>query len=1174
MVESHVVYNVFDRCVSVNRLGESIVVDLRAGVVTGSNDYVSVVVPPRANNNAKCNSQAVLKFDFSGPFKTARFALDYDEPPRLWTFDISDSSTGDGFGGDDGSTSNMAETQVFNRQLRVYSNGLPGYMAATINGGLLMKIVDDVVDAGLRLIVEVSDQKIDWNNQNSKKGFIVSKYLYTLKGQMPSYGIPDYDIYAGLNRVPFGNYRNGSGLCKATITLIPDTDIDECELATHDCHVQAVCRNTPKSFRCSCLNGYHGNGRVCSDIDECQVNNGGCVHTCRNTDGSFQCVCKNGFQLHTNERNCIDKDECTSGEHGCQFECVNTIGSYNCLCPANYYLNEDGQTCSLDAGCKNPNLGCAHFCVDTPSGDSICRCRYGFQLSSNRKDCIPTCNNGNGGCQHICTDMAIGPICTCVDKYNLHTDRKTCIGKETCGINNGGCDRVCRDTTTGVKCSCPDGYLLQPDHRTCKDIDECAIDNGGCEVECKNTIGGFECGCLHGYKLLPNGKTCKDIDECAINDTCDHTCLNSAGSFACLCDKGYQEYGITHCGDRDECSIGNGGCQHSCVNYSGGYRCECRAGYKLHQNGKDCVEASSCLPLKQPAKALLTCNKINNVMSCSLSCEYNAHFVAESENTYSYSCGETTGYIWSHESNNQSLPSCSEDVDAPAVKRKAKFHFDADSCSLRKRTTERFRTVFTKRLSEQRYACTGLCQVNFVKLKCGTRRRDRSKRGSRSQITAEFEIQMNAGTPTDDCNLQCIRKMTRRQLKRTMNALKRSINKEQFLIRFSGGDYEVTRRSLHSKGEEMLCKLGQIAVSDKCVACSVGTSFDIAESRCVPCPTGTFQNKEGQLTCNKCPQGGSGIVGARNISECGSQCRPGEHSIDGFKPCTPCSLGTYQPDEGRTSCFPCGPGLTTTAVGSAIFGNCTVKERCIPGYFYNVSRHRCQECPIGTYQQDFTQNFCIRCPGDTTTDEPAASEPSACKDRACGGVIDHFTGFIESPNYPGDYPTNVECVWRISPPKGRRILIVVPEIFLANDPNDPCGDQLVMRKSSTSYSVTTYESCKTYNTPLAFTAQSKKLWIMFKTNGHMSAKGFQIPYVTYDENYQDLIEDIVRDGRLYESDHHQEILKDKGLIAALFDVIAIPENYWKYSTADSKSMFPKSFLKLLRLKVSRFFRPL
>lgn len=47
-------------------------------------------------------------------------------------------------------------------------------------------------------------------------------------------------------------------------------------------------------------------------------------------------------------------------------------------------------------------------------------------------------------------------------------------------------------------------------------------------------------------------------------------------------------------------------------------------------------------------------------------------------------------------------------------------------------------------------------------------------------------------------------------------------------------------------------------------------------------------------------------------------------------------------------------------------------------------------------------------------------------------------------------------------------------------------------------SITTYETCQTYERPIAFTARSRKLWINFKTSEANSARGFQIPYVTYD----------------------------------------------------------------------------
>lgn len=61
-----------------------------------------------------------------------------------------------------------------------------------------------------------------------------------------------------------------------------------------------------------------------TDIDECAVNNGGCMHECRNTIGSFICSCHNGYVLHENGLDCK--------EGGCKYEITaphGTISSPN-----------------------------------------------------------------------------------------------------------------------------------------------------------------------------------------------------------------------------------------------------------------------------------------------------------------------------------------------------------------------------------------------------------------------------------------------------------------------------------------------------------------------------------------------------------------------------------------------------------------------------------------------------------------------------------------------------------------------------------------------------------------------------------------------------------------------------------------------------------------------------
>uniref|UniRef100_A0A665W938 Signal peptide, CUB and EGF-like domain-containing protein 2 n=1 Tax=Echeneis naucrates TaxID=173247 RepID=A0A665W938_ECHNA len=852
-----------------------------------------------------------------------------------------------------------------------------------------------------------------------------------------------------------------------------------------------------------------------------------------------------------------DVDECAEALDNCSIDaiCQNTLKSYKCICKSGY--KGDGKHCEdVDECATDYNGGCVHECINIP-GNYRCTCYDGFRLAHDGHNCLDVdeCSEGNGGCQQICVNMMGSYECRCREGFLLSDNQHTCIQSLfialyehlfvcpliTCAVNNGGCDSTCHDSVTGVRCSCPVGFTLQPDRKTCKDIDECRLNNGGCDHVCRNTVGSFECSCKKGYKLLTNERTCQDIDECSFDRACDHFCVNSAGSFQCLCHKGYVLYGLAHCGDIDECSINRGGCKYGCINTLGSFECTCPTGFKLHWNKKDCIELVKCPPGLVAPKATLTCSKTGKKESCSLTSSYRFHL---------FVCFTL----------------------APPVKQTASFKIKNAKCHLHPKLTGR---------TEDRGRTLGPghnCLVTFVNLKCDSSKKVKGRRARNpsnkevTRITLELEAEVKPGDTTGSCNLSCLRQRMEKQVKTYIKALKKSINQERFLIRVAGLEYEVAQKLPQAAPDQENCGPGWERDSGRCVRCLPGSYYHGEQERCVQCPPGTFQEKEGQLACDLCPgSDGHGPVGARNISSCAGQCPTGSFSSDGFKPCQPCPQGTYQPDLGRTLCFPCGGGLSTKREGASSFHDCEVKVQCSPGHYYNTTVHRCIRCPVGTYQTEFRQNYCISCPGNTTTDFDGATSVSQCKNRQCGGEMGEFMGYIESPNYPGNYPANVECIWNINPPSKRKILIVVPEIFLPSE--DECGDVLVMRKNWSATSITTYETCQTYERPIAFTARSRRLWINFKSNEANSARGFQIPYVTYDEDYEQLVEDIVRDGRLYASENHQEILKDKKLIKTLFDVLAHPNNYFKYTTRESNEMLPRSFIRLISSKVSAFLRP-
>ncbi|MED6254721.1 hypothetical protein ATANTOWER_032219 [Ataeniobius toweri] len=87
-------------------------------------------------------------------------------------------------------------------------------------------------------------------------------------------------------------------------------NVDECAEALDNCSIDAICQNTPKSYKCICKSGYKGDGKHCEDVDECATEyNGGCVHECINIPGNYRCTCYDGFRLAHDGHNCLGSKE-------------------------------------------------------------------------------------------------------------------------------------------------------------------------------------------------------------------------------------------------------------------------------------------------------------------------------------------------------------------------------------------------------------------------------------------------------------------------------------------------------------------------------------------------------------------------------------------------------------------------------------------------------------------------------------------------------------------------------------------------------------------------------------------------------------------------------------------------------------------------------------------------
>ena len=122
------------------------------------------------------------------------------------------------------------------------------------------------------------------------------------------------------------------------------SDFNECEYA-NDCHGNASCTNYHGAYLCYCNTGFTGNGKNCTDVDECADDTDTCDinAACTNTAGSFTCTCNKGYS--GSGTSCSDVDECSTGAHNCHTNstCTNTVGSFSCACLPGH--TGDGTTC-------------------------------------------------------------------------------------------------------------------------------------------------------------------------------------------------------------------------------------------------------------------------------------------------------------------------------------------------------------------------------------------------------------------------------------------------------------------------------------------------------------------------------------------------------------------------------------------------------------------------------------------------------------------------------------------------------------------------------------------------------------------------------------------------------------------------------------------------------------
>jgi hypothetical protein len=249
------------------------------------------------------------------------------------------------------------------------------------------------------------------------------------------------------------------------------------------CGVNSKCSAVNDKAFCTCDTGFAcggapgcAPGTPCVDINECATNNGGCNANalCTNTAGSSTCACKTGFT--GDGKTCSDVNECAvTGTCSTNGTCSNTVGGYSCACKAGFA--GDGKTCTDINECATNNGGCSTTggtCTNTP-GSFSCACKPGFAGDGKTCTDINECLSNNGGCSAngVCTNTAGSSSCSC--KAGFTGDGKTCTDINECATANGGCsaDAVCTNSPGSFACACKPGF--SGDGKTCTDINECPL---------------------------------------------------------------------------------------------------------------------------------------------------------------------------------------------------------------------------------------------------------------------------------------------------------------------------------------------------------------------------------------------------------------------------------------------------------------------------------------------------------------------------------------------------------------------------------------------------------------------------------------------------------------------------------------------------------------------------
>ncbi|KAG8449223.1 hypothetical protein GDO86_016043 [Hymenochirus boettgeri] len=163
--------------------------------------------------------------------------------------------------------------------------------------------------------------------------------------------------------------------------------VNPCYDGTHLCDTRAKCQpGRDLEYSCVCASGYQGDGRDCSDVNECELGLTRCGKNtvCINLQGSYRCECASGYTLSGDGQNCIMAslvlNPCEDGSHTCNRDTSRCVprgdGVFTCECFPGFV--KSGQVCVDVDECTEHRCHPDASCTNT-LGSYSCRCHHGFE---------------------------------------------------------------------------------------------------------------------------------------------------------------------------------------------------------------------------------------------------------------------------------------------------------------------------------------------------------------------------------------------------------------------------------------------------------------------------------------------------------------------------------------------------------------------------------------------------------------------------------------------------------------------------------------------------------------------------------------------------------------------------------------------------------------------------